>query len=344
MTSDFTVVYHGKSYNRVGGLVLATDGRHSFGSLEHFGNGFLEKFQGIEYPHKLLQKVTLVDTPGIIENRKQQERGYPFNEVCEWFMDRADLIFVLFDPTKLDVGTELESIFKTLKGRESKIHIIFNKADSIPPQELLRVYGALLWSLAPLINVTEPPKVYVGSFWDKPFQPNTYSDLFLAEERLLVHDLNDIIINQLQNKIAAVRRRAKAVRIHALLVDQYIQIFEEKRSFFGSSDDTFKKIVNNPDEFNIYKSVLARSNVSEYDLPNPDSYKDFFAINSINSFEQLASHCSLFSGCLLDHTEQAITQHLPQLLSAIQNEIQQGACQNGNTCSSQKDTNKYTQP
>ena len=23
----------------------------------------------------------VVDTPGIIENRKQQERGYPFNEV-----------------------------------------------------------------------------------------------------------------------------------------------------------------------------------------------------------------------------------------------------------------------
>ena len=49
-----------------------------------------------------------MDTPGIIENKKQQERGYPFNEVCQWFIDRAQLIFLVFDPTKLDIGSELE--------------------------------------------------------------------------------------------------------------------------------------------------------------------------------------------------------------------------------------------
>lgn len=69
---------------------------------------FLERFQGIEIPSKLLQRVTLVDTPGIIENKKQQERGYPFNDVCKWFIDRAQLIFLVFDPSKLDIGSELE--------------------------------------------------------------------------------------------------------------------------------------------------------------------------------------------------------------------------------------------
>ena len=49
-----------------------------------------------------------MDSPGIIENKKQQERGYPFNEVCQWFIDRAQLIFLVFDPTKLDIGSELE--------------------------------------------------------------------------------------------------------------------------------------------------------------------------------------------------------------------------------------------
>ena len=349
VTSDFTVVYHGKGYRTVEGLVLATDGRQSFGSLEHFGNQFLERFLGIEYPHKLLQKVTLVDTPGIIENRKQQERGYPFNEVCEWFMDRSDLIFVVFDPTKLDVGTELESIFKQLKGRESQIRIILNKADSIPPQELMRVYGALFWNLAPLINVTEPPRVYVGSFWDRPFEQNTYHNIFLAEERSLLLDLNDVIVNQLHNKIAMVRRRAKAIRIHALLVDEYLKKFTANRPYaiMGNGEDTMRELVDNPEKFNIFTTVLARSNISKYDLPKPETYKHFFAINAIDSFQPLRKQCGYFSGCLLDNIEAAITEHLPQLLSAVQNETQQGVCtKKSGSCSSKKDKEKekYKKP
>lgn len=68
---------------------------------------FLERFQGIEMPSELLERVTLVDTPGIIENKKQQQRGYPFNDVCQWFIDRSHLVFLVFDPTKLDFGSEL---------------------------------------------------------------------------------------------------------------------------------------------------------------------------------------------------------------------------------------------
>ena len=54
---------------------MAADSSRSFSPLEKFGQNFLEKLIGIEMPHKLLERVTFVDTPGIIENRKQQERG-----------------------------------------------------------------------------------------------------------------------------------------------------------------------------------------------------------------------------------------------------------------------------
>lgn len=54
---------------------MAADSARSFSPLEKFGQNFLEKLVGIELPHRLLERVTVVDTPGIIENRKQQERG-----------------------------------------------------------------------------------------------------------------------------------------------------------------------------------------------------------------------------------------------------------------------------
>ncbi|XP_053326606.1 sarcalumenin isoform X2 [Spea bombifrons] len=316
-TSEFTVLMHGSKLKTIEGIVMAADSGRSFSPLEKFGQNFLEKLIGIEIPHKLLERVSFVDTPGIIENRKQQERGYPFNDVCQWFIDRADLIFVVFDPTKLDVGLELEMLFRQLKGRESQIRIILNKADSLATQELMRVYGALFWSLAPLINVTEPPRVYVSSFWPDDYHPETHRDLFLKEEISLLEDLNQVIENRLENKIAFIRQHAIRVRIHALLVDRYLQTYKEKITFFSDGELVFKDIVDDPDKFFIFKSILAKTNVSKFDLPNREAYKDFFGVNSITSFKLLSQQCSYMGGCLLEKIERAITHELPDLLSSI---------------------------
>ncbi|XP_078096629.1 sarcalumenin isoform X6 [Mustelus asterias] len=316
-TSEFTVLMHGSKIRTIEGIVMAADSARSFSPLEKFGQNFLEKLVGIELPHKLLERVTVVDTPGIIENRKQQERGYPFNDVCQWFIDRADLIFVVFDPTKLDVGLELEMLFRQLKGRESQIRIILNKADNVATQELMRVYGALFWSLAPLINVTEPPRVYVSSFWPYEYQPDTNQNLFLKEEVSLLEDLNQVIENRLENKIAFIRQHAIRVRIHALLVDRYLQTFKEKMTFFSDPELVFNEILDEPDKFYIFKSILAKTNVSKFDLPNPNVYKDFFGINSIHTFKLLSAQCSYMGGCLLEKIERIITHELPALLGAI---------------------------
>ncbi|XP_075422465.1 sarcalumenin isoform X2 [Ascaphus truei] len=316
-TSEFTVLMHGPKMKTIEGIVMAADSGRSFSPLEKFGQNFLEKLIGIEIPHKLLERVSFVDTPGIIENRKQQERGYPFNDVCQWFIDRADLIFVVFDPTKLDVGLELEMLFRQLKGRESQIRIILNKADSLATQELMRVYGALFWSLAPLINVTEPPRVYVSSFWPQEYHPETHRDLFLKEEISLLEDLNQVIENRLENKIAFIRQHAIRVRIHGLLVDRYLQTYKEKMTFFSDGELVFKDIVDDPDKFFIFKSILAKTNVSKFDLPNREAYRDFFGVNPISGFKLLSQQCSYMGGCLLEKIERAITHELPDLLGSI---------------------------
>jgi hypothetical protein len=244
-------------------------------------------------------------------------QGYPFNDVCQWFIDRADLIFVVFDPTKLDVGLELEMLFRQLKGRESQIRIILNKADNLATQMLMRVYGALFWSLAPLINVTEPPRVYVSSFWPQDYKPDTHRELFLKEEISLLEDLNQVIENRLENKIAFIRQHAIRVRIHALLVDRYLQTYKDKMTFFSDGELVFKDIVEDPDKFYIFKTILAKTNVSKFDLPNREAYKDFFGINPISNFKLLSQQCSYMGGCFLEKIERAITQELPSLLGSI---------------------------
>ncbi|XP_022611313.1 sarcalumenin-like [Seriola dumerili] len=323
-TSEYTVIMHGEKFRSIEGIVMAADSSRSFSPLEKFGQGFLERLVGIEMPHKLLERVTFVDTPGIIENRKQQERGFislifliSHNEVCQWFIDRADLIFLVFDPTKLDVGGELEMLFKQMKGRESQIRLILNKADSLTNQDLMRVYGALFWSMAPLINVTEPPRVYVSSFWPLDYAADTSRELFMKEESSLLEDLNQVIENQIENKIAFIRQHGIRVRIHALLVDRYLQTYYDKMGWFSDPYEVFQDIVNDPDKYYIFKSILAKTNVSKFDLPNKEAYQDFFGVNPVSSFKQLSSHCSWSGGCLLEKIEKAISHELPALLSSI---------------------------
>uniref|UniRef100_T1INK2 Sarcalumenin n=1 Tax=Strigamia maritima TaxID=126957 RepID=T1INK2_STRMM len=343
-TSDFTVLRYGEDYKTIEGMVLAVDG--SYSSLEKFGQAFIERFQGVRMPNKLLERVTIIDTPGIIENRKQQERGYPFNDVCKWFIERADLIFVVFDPTKLDVGIELETLFNQLKTHEAKVRIILNKADSVTPQELMRVYGALFWSLAPFINVTEPPRIYTGTFWSREFKTAVNSDLFLAEEVSLFNDLYDVIANRLENKIALIRQHAILVRNHALVVDRYIAALKEHKSIFRDNREIVEDILVNPSKYRIYESVLTHGHVSRHDLVAPDIYKSFFNIHLIDSFQPLASQCGFFSKCLLDKIDNAINVDLPQLLNDVKKTYETCSIEGGTTvCSNVRhEKNKYKKP
>jgi EH domain-containing protein 1 len=74
------------------------------------------------------------------------DRGYSFETVVEWFAARADRILLLFDAHKLDISDELKRVIESLKAHDDKIRVVLNKADMVSSQQLMRVYGALMWS------------------------------------------------------------------------------------------------------------------------------------------------------------------------------------------------------
>jgi len=83
-----------------------------------------------------------VEIPGILEIRKQVERLFPFNDACQWFIDRADIIFLVYDPSKLDVGPETEAILDQLKGREYQVCCIITIHETVLATDM-RKNGAL---------------------------------------------------------------------------------------------------------------------------------------------------------------------------------------------------------
>lgn len=152
-----------------------------------------------------------MEIPGILEVRKQVSRVFPFNDACQWFIDRADIIFLVYDPSKLDVGPESEAILDQLKGREYQTRILLNKADLVKPEELLRVQGALIWNISPLMSSAQPPVMYTTSLWSHPFESWAPSRLLLAQERAMLRDLRASIDKRIENKIASARRFAVSI-------------------------------------------------------------------------------------------------------------------------------------
>ncbi|ESL08477.1 sarcoplasmic reticulum glycoprotein [Trypanosoma rangeli SC58] len=224
LTDKFTVIMHGEEVQHITGRVLMADSSQPFRGLSQFGDIFAEVFQGLLVPHPLLQSVSLIDTPGVLEAAGDiHRRRYDFVKVCRWFVEKSDLVFVLFDPTKLDAGTELRMLFKhALRGNESKIRIVLNKADTVGPQELMRVYGALFWNLSSLISSTEPPRVYISSFWDQPYKKGTDHNLFTDEKSDLLYDLTEVVpLQSLDRRVTSVMQRAKLALIFALVCATY---------------------------------------------------------------------------------------------------------------------------
>eukprot|EP00756_Hemistasia_phaeocysticola_P027692 Hpha_TRINITY_DN16130_c0_g2::TRINITY_DN16130_c0_g2_i8::g.5777::m.5777 len=278
-TDKFTIVMHGDVPQQIGGSILANAPDLPFRGLNIFGDQFLEHLDGYQVPHDLLRSVTLIDTPGVLEAAGDiHSRRYDYIKVCRWFVERSDLVFVLFDPTKLDAGVELRMLFKhALKGHESKIRIVLNKADAVGSQELMRVYGSLFWNLSNMINATEPPRVFVGSFWDKPYRNGTNHTLFTEEKSDLLYDITEMVpLQALDKRVTSVLRRAKEVLVHALICGMLKQGMPK---YFGKEKAKAKAI---EEIEKTYQEVLLKFKfITMGDMPRPEEYHAFFEKNDL---------------------------------------------------------------
>lgn len=278
VTDKFTVVMYGERSQQIPGRVLMADSRLPFRGLSQFGDSFSENFAGVLAQHPILRSVSFVDTPGILEAvGETHSRRYDYVEVCRWFVEKSDLVFFLFDPTKLDAGPELRQVFsRALRNQESKIRIVMNKADSVRPQELMRVYGSLYWNLSNLVRSTEPPRLYVSSFWDKPYREGTDHALFVKEKEDLLYELIVTIpLQSLDRRVTSMMRRASDVLLFALICATYRTRLP---AVFGKSKAKDRFF----DEYStIVKDLSARYHVSENNFPLCEDVRTF--LNKVDS-------------------------------------------------------------
>ncbi|MEW5318543.1 MAG: hypothetical protein WDW38_009759 [Sanguina aurantia] len=326
-TDRFVAVFHGMEERRIPGNTLAVQPDKPYQALANFGTGFLSRFEGSQCPAKLLEEISIIDTPGVLSGEKQRiERNYNFVEICEWFAARTDLIFLLFDPYKLDISDEFKQVITVLKGHDDKVRVVLNKADQVDQQQLMRVYGALMWSLGKVFKSPEVCKVYVGSFnSEAPINEDKNphgKSLFEAEQKQLLDDLYEIPHRSLSllaskfvqstgvppadRKINEFVKRVRAAKIHILLMGH---LRAQMPSMFGK-EKAQKKILENLAEN--FGQVQREYHLPKGDFPDVHRFREILSSFDLLAFPKVTKGMS-------KQIEDVLTIEIPALVKQFDN-------------------------
>ncbi|KAI8637864.1 P-loop containing nucleoside triphosphate hydrolase protein [Parasitella parasitica] len=304
-TDRFVSVMHGTEERVIPGNAAAVNQELPFRGLNKFGQAFLSRFQVSQTNSPVLENMTIIDTPGILAGDKQMaERGYDFTQVIEWFAERADLILLMFDSHKLDISNEFKMAIHSLRGQEEKVRVVLNKSDMVSQQQLMRVYGAMMWSLGKVVQTPEVMRVYLSSFWtEKP--PNCFEDcreLIEAESKDLLRDLKELRRNAAIRKINEIVKRARLARVHALIVSH---LKKEMPAMFGKKKKQEALLNNLAAEF---VKIQQQHHLPAGDFPNPERFKQNLALYDMDKFKSLKD--DLMSG-----VDEALSTDLPHLMT-----------------------------
>ena len=239
-----------------------------FSSLATFGSGFLSHFVGSITPAPLLEHVTLIDTPGVLSGEKQRlSRSYDFAKASRWFADRSDLILLLFDAHKLDISDELKEVIETIRPHnDDKIRCILNKADGVTKDQLVRVYGSLMWSMGKIFNSPEVDRVFTGSYWDEPLVHDDFESMFESDEWLLIHELVNLPKSCAERKVNEVVKRIRIIKVHVCIMT-YLKSHMPR--WFGKKKVQEALIENLEAIFDI---VRIENNLSSGDFPDVQEF------------------------------------------------------------------------
>ncbi|EWC90743.1 hypothetical protein PFLG_02875 [Plasmodium falciparum RAJ116] len=305
-TDKFVAVMYNEKEQLIPGNALVSDITKPFSQLESFGNSFLSKLECSNTSSEVLKSVTIIDTPGVLSGIKQISRGYDFEKVIYWFAQRVDLILLIFDAHKLDISDEFRRCIQAIKGQDSKIRIILNKADTINTQQLMRVYGSLMWSLGIVINTPEVNRVYIGSFWDKKLMHDENRTIFEEEASDLYKEISKIPRNSTMVRLNDFIKRCRTLKVHIYLLTH----LRKKLPFFKKFLNK-RKIVNSLEK--IYEEVSKDYNLPLGDFPPVQFMKEKLLDMDWMRIPKLETK-------KIDRINKVLNTHIPQLLEMIPKE------------------------
>ena len=147
------------------GNTVAKDERLPFGALVDFGESLLAHLRLKYVQAPILEKMAIIDTPGMLDSVTEKDRGYNYLGVVGELAKQADIIILMFDPLKAGTIKETyKAIRSTLPGStyEDRILYVMNRIDeSDNLTDLVRSYGTLCWNLSQMTGRKDIPRIFL---------------------------------------------------------------------------------------------------------------------------------------------------------------------------------------
>mmetsp|Transcript_17219 Transcript_17219/g.19186 ORF Transcript_17219/g.19186 Transcript_17219/m.19186 type:complete len:196 (-) Transcript_17219:27-614(-) len=183
-----------------------------------------------------------------------------------------------------------------------KVRVVLNKADSVSTQQLMRVYGALMWSLGKVMNTPEVCRVYMGSFWNQPYANPEQEELMRCEEHDLLHDIMSLPQQAVMRRINELVKRARSVKVHAYLI-HYLR--KQLPYTFGKREKQKRLIGRLESEM---LAAARRYGLPKGDFPNIDIFRQ-----SLNEIKDLSDFPKLDKR-LIKEMDKVFSIDIPDLL------------------------------
>ncbi|XP_046918998.1 EH domain-containing protein 1 [Dermatophagoides farinae] len=309
-TDKFVAVMHGEENSIIPGNALVIDDRKRFKPLMKFGGNFLNRFQAAQVNSTVLKGLTIIDTPGILSDNNNSA-GYDYKGVIEWFAQQSDRIFLFVDAHKLELSGDFQKIVEMIRKYDDKLRIVLNKTDLVNEQEMIRIYGALMWFLGQSLEMKEVIQIYVGSFWGKPFRDEKRRKLYEYEEFRIYEDLSNLPQESLLRKINSLVQRTRQVSMHACLISMFKDNIRRTSLLRFIFDKQIKRIYLRK-LHKIRAKVEKQYNFSRHESPDLNQMKQ--ALMRIN-----LNRTKTFNKKLFAAKDVFINENLPAIIDRINN-------------------------
>lgn len=171
-------------------------------------------------------------------------------------------------------------------------------------QQLMRVYGALMWSLGKVLGTPEVARVYIGSFWDQPLRYDINRRLFEAEEQDLFADLQSLPRNAALRKLNDLIKRARLAKVHAYII---AALRKDMPSVFGKESKK-KELIKNLDA--LYAQIQREHQISPGDFPDLKKMQETLQHHDFAKFKAIDKR-------LLDKVDRMLADDIAKLMAMV---------------------------
>jgi hypothetical protein len=189
--------------------------------------------------------------------------------------------------------------------------VVLNKADTCDQQTLMKVHGALMWSLSPVMMTPEATRVYTGSFKEGAYDERGREsfELFDKERADLLQDLHMLPRHNFIRKINTLIRRARLAKVHTAVMNhlaaQVGAVGKKKRP--AKQQELFANIRQT------FQAVVQAHDLSAGDMPDPAAFARVYAQVDFGAFQPVDPK-------LVTTVEQLLVKELPLLMRLLPSE------------------------